>query len=168
MGSHDDLISEKEVLEVSQEGHFYNSKWRHLAEILEDFPSASKLELHWIPPSARNDDACHYMVRSIDKQGTPYVIMLLTEDTEPEDVVFQLIQGQQRSNNDPYRAMQARNFARKLLELKKMEDEIEQRKDVTRWLLETKKSNPVMRDIHTGEMVKFDSGLNKRNIRSHH
>lgn len=165
---HDDVVSDKEVLEVSQEGHFYNSKWRHLAEILEDFPSASRLQLNWIPPNARNDSSCPYNISSTDKEGTPYIIMLLTEDTSIEEVLTKLIQGQQRSDNNPYAAMMARNFAHKLVELKKADDEAAQQKDLVAWLLQTKKVNPVLRDPKTGELYKLDQEFNRHNVRSWH
>jgi hypothetical protein len=62
--------------------------------------------------------------------------------------------------------MDIRNNVNKLFEMRKQEEELAEKEDFARWLVETKKSNPVFRDKN-GELVKLDSQLNRVSRKKH-
>lgn len=158
-------FDEQALLETTVDGHFVNSKWRHLAEILADlYPS---LELRWSPPNKRNEHTIPYMLVAKDKLGKPYIAMLLAEDDRIEDILEKIFNAHVK-NGDVLSRMKARNFAHQLAHMKKMEDQIAYQNDVAAFLVSTKKVNPMIKDVHTGETVKFDSQLNRVAHRKHY
>lgn len=161
----DDILSNAEVLEQTVDGHYTSSKWRHLSEMLRDYNPS--LELLWQPPTSESRAKCPYVIAHTDKVGRKYIVMLLEEGDALEYIMEKVINADARNGNQLTR-MQARNFAIKMVELKRKMDFIEQQKDITRFLLETKKVNPTVRDPRTGELVKYDQQFNRIPIRTYH
>lgn len=149
---------------------FYETKWLHLAEILQDFSkNTQELWLAEIPSKDRitpEDKQYPYAIMSYDKNGAEYTVMLVHEQAHPEQVLAKLWEADSRSGNQLDK-MRARNAAAKAFEMKDKLDEIEERKDKAKWLATAGKNWRTYRNSH-GELVKLNEINEQTPIRKHH
>lgn len=154
-----------DIIVATESGRFVSQKWMFLAEMLQDYNS--NLELRWIPTELRSpeDRDKPYMVVSRDKQGKEYVVLYASELDQPEEIMTRIINSDMKHGNVLDR-MEVRNNVQKLFELRKQEEELAEREDFSRWLVETKRTNPTFRD-KDGSLVKLDSQLNRVQRKKH-
>lgn len=154
-----------DIIVATESGRFVSQKWMFLAEMLQDYNQS--LELRWIPTELRSpeDRDKPYMVVSRDKQGKEYVVLYASELDQPEEIMTRIINSDMKHGNVLDR-MEVRNNVQKLFDLRKKEEELAEREDFARWLVETKKTNPTFRD-KDGSLVKLDSQLNRVQRKKH-
>lgn len=155
-----------DVILATEEGRFVSQKWMFLAEMLQDYNP--NLELRWIPPETRavEDRDKPYVVAHTDKQGRSYIVLYASELDQPEEVMTRIIHSDQK-HGDVLSRMDVRNNVNKLFELRKREEDLAEKEELARWLVETKKTNPVIRDKETGELIKLDGQLNRVSRKKH-
>lgn len=154
-----------DVIIATESGHFVSQKWMFLAEMLQDYNH--NLELRWIPTSERNpeDRDKPYVIVSKDKQGRDYIVMFASELDQPEEVMAKVFQADMK-HGDVLSRMEARNTANKLFEYRKQEEELEEKRELSEWLIKTNKMNPTFRSTD-GELIKLDGQLNRVNRKTH-
>lgn len=154
-----------DIIVATESGRFVSQKWMFLAEMLQDYNP--NLELRWIPTELRapEDRDKSYMVVSKDRAGKEYVVLYASELDQPEEIMTRIINSDMKHGNVLDR-MEVRNNVHKLFQLRQQEEELAEKEDFSRWLVETKKTNPTFRD-KDGSLVKLDSQLNRVQRKKH-
>ena len=143
---------------VTDDGQWVNEQFARLAEVIKDYDPY--LELQWIPPGQRTDDADRKNPYRIIDSRSGYVVMFASEVDTPNSILARLW-GADNKHGSVLDRLDAENAANEALRLKEQMDDEEMRKDFTAFLIGTKKNyiktiNPI-----TGEKVKFDDQLRR-------
>ena len=150
---------------ATESGHFVNSKWEHLAEMVEIYNP--QLELRWIPPQLREwGDNNPYVVVHRDSNGAEYAVVYASEADSPEEIMTNIINNDMK-HGDVFERMQVRNAVNKAFELARLADEMEAKEDLTAWFMKSDKNYKTFVN-HKGELVKIDSAGRQHKIRSYH
>lgn len=124
-------------------GHFLSQDHLRIAEIIYDYNP--NLELVWIPPENRkeNDTELPFAVR-FNPTGEPggpgsYIVFQLKEDEVDHRVLQRLFEAD-NSKTDVLGALESKEAALRLIEMKKAMDEAAERKEFTQAVLKSPKS----------------------------
>jgi len=146
------------MLIVTDDGQWVNEHFARLAEVIKDYDPY--LELQWIPPGQRTEDADRKNPYRIIDSRSGYVVMFASELDTPNKILARLW-GADNKNGSVLERMDAENAANEALRLKEKMDEEEMRRDFTAFLIGTKKNYIKTRNPITGEFVKFDDQLRR-------
>jgi hypothetical protein len=144
---------------VFVEDVFVGQKWLDLSEILRDYNP--QLELKWIPPDKREpeDRDKPYAVVHRDMFGKEYVVTYGSELENPEEVLTRVFYNDMKHGNVQDR-LNARNTAHKAMELYRQAEEMEEAKDLSKFMMGSPKNWIKIRDKSTGELRSYDSNRN--------
>lgn len=145
----------------SDENMFLDKRLKHLAQVLQDYNPW--LTLMWIKPHLRETEEERknpYAVVCAPPNAPSYVVCHFSEQMDPTLVLEKifLADGSKHNVLDRTRLNNARAAARQAM---RFQDEMAEKADLGAWLLKTNKTNPVIRDKKTGELIKLDSQLRR-------
>jgi hypothetical protein len=144
-------------------GSFISSKHQRLGEILQDIDPY--LELRWIPPNMRTDidtSRPYCVVHSLPDKP-PYVVMYFQESDEPENILAQIVAGDNWGKANVLQKLEMQEKVAELFRMKEQMDAAEESADMAHFLMTNRSKNYVKwEDRKTGEKVKLDS--NRRRV----
>lgn len=125
----------------SESGEFINSGHQRLAQILKDY--SPYLSLVWIPPKDRDaTDTKPYAILSDMPGRPPHIIRYLSESemSNPTEVLAWVFEGDVTKHRpgDILAKIEARERARKLMEIKKQQDDAEAAMDFVAFAVSSK------------------------------
>lgn len=119
-------------------GHALSAQHTRIAEIIQDYNP--ELELAWIPPSDRTAfDAKPFAIIHNQPNGQRYVVGTFTEAEMDHRIIAYLFNHDARQR-DVFSDMERENTAKELLRLKEVSDEIEEKREMGRAMINTRKS----------------------------
>lgn len=125
----------------SDSGNIVSAQHQRIAEIIHDYNP--ELELMWIPPGKRDaQDTKPFVVVHRQKDGNVYPIFYVGEH-EMDHRVLARIFAADMSRNDPNKILteiEANEAAQEILKAKKYEDEMAEKRDFAKHLLQTNKN----------------------------
>lgn len=143
---------------VTDDGSWVNEEFHRLAEIIKDYDPL--LELQWIPPGQRTDEADKkYPYRIVDTRSD-YVVMHVSARDSAQAVLARLW-GSDNQHGNVLKSVEIAEAAQKAFELKSQMDDAEMKKDYVAWLIGTKKNYIKATNPVTGEKVKYDDQLRR-------
>ena len=114
-------------------GYALSIEHQRIAEVIHDYDPA--LSLVWIPPSERSLNELHpFAVVHSPSDAPPYIVMRLKE-SEVDHRVLARLWGADAKNGNVLDKIEAEDAARKALELKRQEDEIEEAREKAAWMI---------------------------------
>lgn len=140
---------------------FINPKMKHLSTVLQDYNPW--LCLMWVKPHLRQTEEerkSPFAVVCAPPNAAPYVVCHFGEDFHPTKVLEAIFMAD-GSKHNVLTDMQKRNAAARAAQAMQFQDEMLEKADLGKWLLQTRKTNPVIRDKATGELIKLDGQLNR-------
>lgn len=144
----------------TQDGRWVSEKFMRLSEIIKDYDP--ELELRWIPPEKRTrEDGKPYCIVHRQANGNEYIVMHAGEADEPEHILAKLWTGDNRKHNT-LEYLESLDAAREAFRMKEQMDIAEAQKDFAAFLMGTEKNFINTRHPITGEMLKLDSQLRRR------
>jgi hypothetical protein len=144
---------------VTDDGQWVNEHFHRLAEIIKDYDPA--LELQWIPPGQRSEEADKkYPFRIFDSRSRS-VVMFCSERDSAEHILARLW-GADNQHGSVLDRMDAANAAREAMRLKENMDAAEMRKDLAAFLIATPLNTIRIRDPLTNEKIAFDDQLRRK------
>jgi hypothetical protein len=143
---------------VTDDGQWVNEHFARLAEVIKDYDEY--LELQWIPPGQRTEEADRKNPYRIIDSRSGYVVMFASERESAEQILARLW-GADNKNGSVLDRLEIENNATEALRLKERMDEEEMQKDFAAFLIGTKKNYIKTRNPLTGELVKFDDQLRR-------
>jgi hypothetical protein len=150
---------EAKMFVVTDDGQWVNEHYHRLAEIIQDYDPC--LELQWIPPGQRTDEADKKNPYRIVDTRSDSVVMFASERDSAEEVLARLW-GADNANGSVLDRMEARNNAAEAFNLKKKMEEDEMKRDFVDFLIGTKKNYIDVTHPVTGEKLKLDDQLRRR------
>lgn len=130
-----------------------------LAEIIQDYDE--NLELQWIPPGQRDEEADRKNPYRIFDRRSNSVVMFASECDSPQHILARLW-GADNARGNVLDRIEAENVAAEIIQLKKKMEEDELKQDFVAHLIGTKKNYIDVRHPLTGEMLHFDDQLRRR------
>jgi hypothetical protein len=144
---------------VAVDGEWVNEHFARLAEVIQEYDEA--LTLQWIPPGQRDEEADRKNPYRIFDTRSNRVVMFASELDTPQDILARLW-GADNTKNSVLENLDANNAAAEALRLKEKMDEDDLRKDFVAFLIGTKKNYINTTNPITGEKVKFDDQIRRR------
>lgn len=143
------------------DGRWVSEKYERLASVINDYDP--NLELRWIPPEhrTREDKKPYCIVHKNPQNGHEYIVFHASEQDSPEQILAKLWTND-TAKNDTMAYLDSLDAARQALEMKERMDIAEARQDFVNWLMDTEKNFINTRNPFTGEMLKLDSQLRRR------
>jgi hypothetical protein len=143
------------------DGRWVSEKFERLASVIQDYDE--NLELRWIPPEyrTREDKKPFCIVHKNPQNGAEYTVLYASELDDPEDILARLWIGDTQ-RNDVLDYLDKREMAAEALRMKERMDIQELQQDFAAWLMKTDKNFINARHPITGEMLKLDSQLRRR------
>lgn len=121
----------------SETGEWVSEKFERLARVVQDYDP--QFELRWIPPEHRvtpeDHRACYMIVDII----TNLPVATCGELDTPEDLLTQLFNSDNK-HGDVLTRLEARENAKRILQMKEEMDAAEERKEYAAWLMGTNKN----------------------------
>lgn len=119
-------------------GHALSAQHTRIAEIIQDYNP--ELELAWIPPNDRSAfDAKPFAIIHNQPGGQRYVVGTFSEAEMDHRIIAYLFNHDARQR-DVFSDMERENTAKELLRLKEVSDEIEEKREMGRAMIRTRKS----------------------------
>lgn len=143
---------------VTDDGQWVNEHFARLAEVIKDYDEF--LELQWIPPGQRTEEADKKNPYRIIDSRSGYVVMFASERDSAEHILARLWSADNGRGNVLDR-MEAENAAREALRLKEEMDIQEMQQDFAAFLIGTKKNYIKATNPITGEKLKLDDQLRR-------
>ena len=143
---------------VADDGSWVNEKFAQLAEIIKDYDPY--LELQWIPPGQRDEEADKKNPYRIVDSRSNYIVMHASELDTPESILARLW-GADNTRGNVLESLDAHNAAAEAFKLKSRMDEEEMKKDFATWLIGTKQNFIHATNPLTGEKLKLDDQLRR-------
>jgi ribosomal protein S28E/S33 len=121
---------------VVQDGMMLSAEHMRIAEIIQDYDPY--LELIWIPPNQRDhNDTFPFAVRHNPPGKESYIVFKLRETEVDHRVLARLFRGD-NSKGDILSVIESEEAARRLLEMKKQKDEMEEARELAAWAVKAK------------------------------
>lgn len=142
------------MYEPTAEGVWVSSEFIRLQEIIRD-TYHGVLDLFYTPPEMRvsqEEDDFPYVIVDMTKN---YPVMRINDRANIEEVLYQLFLGDTTKHN-VLEEMDARNAARKLVQLKREQDEARARVDLVKFMVSDKRKNYIDFETTEGDIVKLD------------
>lgn len=146
------------LMTVGEDGQWVNEHFARLAEVIKDYDEA--LELQWIPPGQRTEEADKKNPYRIIDSRSNSVVMFASERDTAEQILARLW-GADNQQGSVLDRIDIENAAAQALKYKEQMDEAELKKDFTAFLIGTKKNYIKTQNPITGEKVKFDDQLRR-------
>lgn len=143
---------------VTDDGQWVNEHYERLASIIKDYDEA--LELQWIPPGQRTEEADKKNPYRIFDTRSNSVVMFASERDSAESILGRLW-GADNSKGNVLDSLEAHNAAAEAFKLKERMDEEEMRKDFAAFLVGSEKNYHKVTHPGTGEKLKLDDQLRR-------
>lgn len=119
---------------VVHEGQMLSAEALRIAEIIYDYDP--RLELAWIPPNDRLlIEEYPYSVIYNDPSGRRDVVMRLRETELDHRVLARLWETDTAKGSNILSAIEAEEAARQAIELKKQQDDLEEKRELAAWMI---------------------------------
>lgn len=143
---------------VTDDGQWVHEDFHRLAEIVKDYDDA--LELQWIPPGQRDENADKENCYRIFDTRSRSVVMFASE-RDPAEHILARLWGADNTKHNVLERVDAHNAAREAFNLKQQIDDAEAQRDLAAFLIGTKKNYINFTHPITGEKIKTDDQLRR-------
>ncbi len=115
-----------DILVPTEDGYWVNENHARISELIREYNP--DMELVWIPPDRRFDDAIPYAVRHNPPNAMPYIVFHIKEDELDHRVLGRLYAGD-TTKHDVLARIEADDQARLNLQAKIKREKAEERQD---------------------------------------